>query len=61
MANGYAAVKSVKYALRRNPPKSKPTLKTASMYGMRKILHALPFQLQWALRRGAQFTLNSFK
>jgi hypothetical protein len=31
------------------------------MQGMRKVLHALPFQLQWALKRGAQFTLNSFK
>lgn len=61
MASGYDSVKSVKYALRRYPPKSKLTLKTAYMQGMRKILHALPFSLQWALRRGAQFTLNSFK
>jgi hypothetical protein len=61
MASGYDSVKSVKYALRRHPPKSKLTLKTASMQGMRKILHALPSYLQWALRRGAQFTLNSFK
>ena len=61
MANGYELVRSVKYSLRRHPPKSKLTFKTASMQGMRKVLHALPFQLQWALKRGAQFTLNSFK
>jgi hypothetical protein len=61
MANGYQLVKAVKYSLRGHPPKSKLTLKTASMRGVRQILHALPFQLQWALKRGAQFTLNSFK
>ena len=61
LANGYESVKSLKYALRRHPPKSKLTFKTASMLGMRKVLYVLPFHVQWALKRGAQFTLNSFK
>ena len=61
LANGYETVKSVKYALRRDPPKSKFTFKAASMRGMRKVLYALPLQLRHALKRGAQFTLNSFK
>jgi hypothetical protein len=61
LKNGYAAVKSTKYVLRQHPPKPSYSFKTASMYGMRKILHALPFHLQWVLKRGAQFTLNSFK
>ena len=61
LANGYEAVRSMKYALRHYPPKAEFTFKRASMYGMRKVLHALPFQLQWMLKRGAQFTLNSFK
>jgi hypothetical protein len=59
--NGYDSVKSLKYSLRRFPPKDKLTFKRASMKGLRKMLHALPFQLQWMLKRGAQFTLNSFK
>jgi hypothetical protein len=61
LKNGYENVKSIKYALRRHPPRRKFTIKTASMHGMRRFLHALPFQLQWVLKRGAQFTLNSFK
>jgi hypothetical protein len=61
LSSGYETVKSIKYSLRRHPPKSKLTFKTASIHGMRKVLHALPFHLQWALKRGAQFTINSFK
>ena len=61
ISNGYEKVKSSKYALRRHPPKSKLTLKTVSIQGIRKVLNVLPFQLQWALKRGAQFTLNSLK
>jgi len=61
IANGFDSVKSLKYSLRRFPPKDELTFKRASMKSLRKVLHALPFQLQWALKRGAQFTLNSFK
>jgi hypothetical protein len=61
IANGYDAVKSQRYSLRRHPPKQKLTFKRVSMQSMRRVLHALPFQLQWMLKRGAQFTLNSFK
>jgi hypothetical protein len=63
IANGYNTVKTLSYSLRRHPPKPKDkvTLKRAGMQGVRRVLHALPFQLQWMLKRGAQFTLNSFK
>ena len=61
LANGYASVKSLRYALRENPPRSKLTVKTAVKNVLRGSLRALPLPFQTLLTKSAQFTLNSFK
>jgi hypothetical protein len=57
LANGYESVKSIRYALRQNPPKTKLTAKAA----VRSILRSLPSPLQTVLKSGAQFVQNTFK
>jgi hypothetical protein len=61
LANGYLTVKSMPYALRRNPPKSEVTPRTAIRDTLRTLLRALPRSFQIPLKRISQFTLNSFK
>jgi hypothetical protein len=61
LANGYLSVKSIPYSLRRNPPKSELTPKTAVRDSIRGILRALPRSVQTPIKRVAQFTVNSFK
>lgn len=61
LANGYASVKHLQYALRRNPPQSKWTVKTAVRDTLRAGMRALPLSLQALLKGFAQFTMNSFK
>jgi hypothetical protein len=61
LANGYLAIKSEPYVLRRNPPKSNATPRTAIKDTLRAALRALPRSFQIPLKRISQFTLNSFK
>jgi hypothetical protein len=61
LANGYLTMKSVPYALRRNPPKRNVTSGTAITDTLRTMLRALPRSFQVPLKRISQFTLNSFK
>jgi len=61
LASGYLSVKSVPYALRRKPPKSNATSRTAVRDGLRVLLRTLPRSFQGPLKRVAQFLLNSFK
>lgn len=61
LANGYLTIKSVPYVLRRKPPKSNATPRTAIKDTFRTLLRALPRSFQIPLKRISQFTLNSFK
>jgi len=61
LANGYLTIKSVPFVLRRKPPKSNTTPRTAIRDTLRTVLRALPRSFQRPLKRISQFTLNSFK
>lgn len=61
MACGYMSIRSFEYSLRKRPPKSAMTPKTAVKRGARTLLQALPQMAQQGLTRFAQFTLNTFK
>jgi hypothetical protein len=61
LANRYESVKSARYALRRKPPTSNLTPRTALRDSIRTVLRALPMSFQNPLKRIAQFTVNSFK
>ncbi len=61
LANGYAKVKSLPYAFRLNPPKTKLTFKSAVKNTARSGLQVLPSSFRSGLQRLAQFTLNCLK
>jgi hypothetical protein len=59
VSRGYARVSSLKYSLRRKPPKSKLTVKSVAKHGLRAFLRALPARFQTRVKGFAEFTADS--
>lgn len=59
LSKGYPKVRTLKYSLRKNPPKSKLTVKRAAKRGLRAFLRALPVNVQTRLKSLAQFAADN--